>query len=95
MEITNELLSELEVLAKIRLTDEEKETVKDELSSMLGHMEVLSELDTAGVEPLSHTFAQSCPLREDEAKPSLSRDEILQNTAETDGGFFTVPQAFE
>lgn len=95
MEINNELINELEGLAKIRLSEAEKQKVKDELAEMLGHMEILNELDVSDVEPLTHTKNIQCELRDDVSFLSLSADEILSNAPERDGDFFAVPKAFE
>ena len=95
MIIDDKIIDELEGLAKVRLTDSEKEKVKKELGEMLQHMEILGELDANGVEPLNHVFDLSNAMREDEVRPSLSNDEILKNAPENTDGCFSVPKAFE
>ena len=95
MIINDELISELEALTKIRLSDEEKTKIKTELSDMLSHMETLGELDTSGVEPLSHTLFSSGELREDCVKPSQDVDAVLMNAPDKTAGLFCVPKSFE
>lgn len=95
MEITNELITELEGLAKIRLTDSEKEQFKAELGGILTYIDILNELDTDGVEPLSHTVKSADFMREDRAESSLPRETVTGNAPQEKNGCFDVPRAFE
>ncbi len=79
-------------LARIELTEEEKNTLTSQLNSILGHIEKLSELDTEGVEPTFHVFDVRNVFREDEVRPSLPTEEILKNAPVRDGNFFKVPK---
>ena len=79
-------------LARIELTEEEKNTLTSQLNSILGHIEKLSELDTGGVEPTFHVFDVRNVFREDEVRPSLPTEEILKNAPVRDGNFFKVPK---
>lgn len=79
-------------LARIELTEEEKNTLTSQLNSILGHIEKLSELDTEGVEPTFHVFDVRNVFREDEVSPSLPTEEILKNAPVRDGNFFKVPK---
>jgi aspartyl-tRNA(Asn)/glutamyl-tRNA(Gln) amidotransferase subunit C len=79
-------------LARIELTEEEKNTLTSQLNSILGHIEKLSELDTEGVEPTFHVFDVQNVFREDEVRPSLPTEEILKNAPVRDGNFFKVPK---
>lgn len=90
--INNELISELEGLAKLRLTDSERASVSAELGDILAYMEILGELDTDGVGAKSHAFETDCELREDIKRDSLTADEITANAPD---GCFKVPRAFE
>ena len=94
MEITNELITELEALAKIRLTDGEKEKVKTQLAEILDYADILCELDTSGVVPSSHPFESANALREDTAGLSLTADEVTASAPETQDGYFAVPRVF-
>ena len=79
-------------LARIELTEEEKNTLTSQLNSILGHIEKLSELDTEGVEPTFHVFDVRNVFREDQVRPSLPTEEILKNAPVRDGNFFKVPK---
>ena len=78
-------------LARLRLTDEEVEAMTGELSSVLGHIEKIGELDLEGVEPTSHVIALENVLRADEPRPSLPREVALAEAPDTDGSGFRVP----
>lgn len=78
-------------LARLRLSDEEVDTMAAELSSILGHIERISELDLEGVPPTTHVVEVGNALREDEPKPSLPRDVVLEQAPATQDGGFLVP----
>jgi len=78
-------------LARLRLSDEEVETMATELSSILGHIERISELDLEGVLPTTHVVDVGNALREDEPTPSLPREVIFEQAPATQAGGFLVP----
>jgi aspartyl-tRNA(Asn)/glutamyl-tRNA(Gln) amidotransferase subunit C len=83
------------VLGRLNLTDEEVDQFTEQLSQMLGYVEVLDELDVSDVEPLAHAADVTNVLRKDETKPSLERAAALANAPKSDGKFFLVPQILE
>jgi len=78
-------------LARLRLTDEEVERMADELSSILEHVERITELDLEGVEPTSHVVDVENVLRPDEPRPSLPRERALENAPDPAEAGFRVP----
>ena len=78
-------------LARLRLSDAEVEAMTGELSSVLGHIEKIGELDLGDVTPTSHVVALENVLRPDEPRPSLSREEALAEAPDSDGVGFRVP----
>jgi len=90
-----DLISYLEKLGRIRLTDEEKEKAIIDLSSILGYIDKLNELDTDSVEPLSHAFPITNVFREDVVTNSDRRDAILSNAPAQKDGSFKVPKTVE
>jgi aspartyl-tRNA(Asn)/glutamyl-tRNA(Gln) amidotransferase subunit C len=78
-------------LARLRLTDEEVARMGDELSTILDHIEKLNELDLGGVEPTSHVVELENVLREDETRPSLPRENALEQAPDVAAGGFRVP----
>jgi aspartyl-tRNA(Asn)/glutamyl-tRNA(Gln) amidotransferase subunit C len=78
-------------LARLRLSDEEVETMAGELSAILDHVERISELDLDGVEPTTHVVRLENVLRPDEPRPSLPREKALEPAPDPDDGAFRVP----
>lgn len=78
-------------LARLRLSEEEVETMVGELSGILEHVDRIGNLDLEGVDPTSHVVALENVLRADEPWQSLSRDEALASAPEPSEGAFRVP----
>jgi aspartyl-tRNA(Asn)/glutamyl-tRNA(Gln) amidotransferase subunit C len=95
MEITQDLITYLEGLGRIRLSDEEKEKTKTDLSAILSYIDKLNELDTTGVEPLSHALLMTNVFREDVVTNTSMRDSILSNAPESKDGSFKVAKTVE
>lgn len=83
------------ILAKLELSPEEKEEAGKDMGSMLDYIDKLNELDTDGVEPMSHVFPVSNVFREDVVTNGDSRDLILANAPESKDGAFKVPKTVE
>lgn len=83
------------VLARLKITEDEREASKAELSKIIDYMDVLNELDTTGIEAMSHAFPVKNVFREDVIKPSVDREEIILNAANKKDGCFKVPKAVE
>ena len=78
-------------LARLRLTDEEVERMSSELSTILDHIEKISELDLENVEPTSHVVEVENVLRADEPRESWPRERILDPAPDPADGGFRVP----
>ena len=77
-------------LARLGLSDAEKARLRDELSSILGHIAALEELDTAAIPPTAQVVELTNVMRSDEVRPSLPRAAILGNAPRQQDGFFEV-----
>ena len=95
MEVTTELIDKLAHLARLKFSDEEKESLKKDLGQMIGFIDKLNELDTEGVEPLLHMSSRVNVLREDVVKGSVSREEALLNAPQKNDSFFLVPKVIK
>ena len=95
MLITDELVRYLEELSRIKLPQELHAKTKEDLQSILTYIDTLAELDTEGVEPMSHAFPVKNVFREDEVRPSTDRNQILANAPAKKDGCFVVPKTFE
>ena len=82
-------------LARVALTDAEIETFSAQLSGILDHFDVLSRIDTEGVEPTAHTLTLHNVLADDTARPSLPREEVLALAPATDDGYLRVRAVLE
>lgn len=95
MEINDKLVSYVAELAHLKLDDDQRAQAAADLSRMIGYVDQLAELDTDGVEPMSHVFPLVNVFREDEVKPSMARELILQNAPKQKDGCFLVPKTVE
>lgn len=77
-------------LANLPLTDEEKKKFEKQLSETLDYVNQLESLDTSDVEPTSQVTGLENVTRNDETIPSLSQEEVLQNSKSTHNGMFKV-----
>jgi aspartyl-tRNA(Asn)/glutamyl-tRNA(Gln) amidotransferase subunit C len=78
-------------LARLELSEDEVERMSSELSTILEHVERISELDLDGVEPTSHVVELENVLRPDEPRPSWPRDTVLEQAPDPADGAFRVP----
>jgi aspartyl-tRNA(Asn)/glutamyl-tRNA(Gln) amidotransferase subunit C len=78
-------------LARLRLSEEELETMAGELSGILEHVDRISELDLSDVPPTSHVVELENVLRADIPHESLKRDVALAQAPDPDRGAFRVP----
>jgi len=78
-------------LARLTLEPEEKEQMAGQLSDIIDTARRIQELDTSGVEPTSHVLNLPAVLREDEIRPSLPLNRVLQNAPRRQKDFFRVP----
>ena len=83
------------ILAKLELSREERQAAKRDMSRMLDYVDKLNELDTEGVEPMSHLFPVHNVFREDVVTNTDSREQILANAPEQKDGAFKVPRTIE
>jgi len=82
-------------LARLDLSEEERETFGNQMEQILTYMEQLNRLDTTGVEPTSHAIPIYNVFREDEVKPSIPQEEVLGISPDEEDGHFKVPRIIE
>lgn len=82
------------ILAKLELSETEREQAKKDMGRMLDYIDKLDELDTEGVEPMSHVFPVQNVFREDIVTNSDIREELLSNAPEQKDGMFMAPPTF-
>ncbi len=79
MEVTQELVSYVAELSRIKLDDVQAEKMQKEINAVVKYMDILNTVDTKDVEPISHVFNVHNVLRKDEVKQSFDRSELLKN----------------
>ncbi len=90
--IDDETIEYVGILAKLELSGEERERAKKDMGRMLDYIDKLSELDTEGVEPMTHVFQVQNVFREDIVTNSDTREQLLSNAPEQKDGMFVVPK---
>ena len=90
--ISDETIEYVGILAKLELSDSEKEAAKADMEKMLDYIDTLNELDTPGIEPMSHVFQVSNVFREDVVTNGDSREEMLANAPQRKDDSFEVPR---
>ena len=92
--IDDETMENVCILAKLSLSEEEKEKAKAEMQKMLDYVEKLDELDTSGVVPLSHIFGNANVFREDVVTNGDNHEAMLANAPQQKEQSYKVPRTF-
>ena len=95
MAIDKETVRHVAMLARLAAGDAELDRFTEQLSAILDYIDKLNQLDTAGVQPMSHALALKNVFRPDESGPSLPQEKALENAPEREVGFFRVPRIIE
>jgi aspartyl-tRNA(Asn)/glutamyl-tRNA(Gln) amidotransferase subunit C len=82
-------------LARLELSDSEREAMTRQLGRIVDYVAQLQQVDTEGVEPLAHALDVSNVFRLDESAPSLPVDEALANAPKRSGDFYSVPAVLD
>ena len=95
MSIDNSTVKKVAKLARIEINEEEETTLITELNNILGWVDELKQVNTDSVEPMLSVFNESMQMREDEAESNFDNSQILDNSPESNSGFFVVPKVVE
>ncbi len=95
MDIDRATVDHVARLARLDLSDEERERMTTELGNILEHAAKIQALDLDEVEPTSHAIPIRNVMRPDEVAPSLTQDEALAGAPDVEGGRFKVPRILE
>jgi aspartyl-tRNA(Asn)/glutamyl-tRNA(Gln) amidotransferase subunit C len=82
-------------LARLSLTDDECQRFTEQLDRIIGYFDELNQVDTNGVEPMSHPIPVVNVMREDVVISSLGREVLMENAPLKEGSFFKVPRIGE
>lgn len=95
MSLTKTEVDHVARLARLELTDAEKEEFTGQLNEILHFVEKLKELDTTGIEPMAHAIPVTNVFRADLVEPSIDTESALSNAPDRIGDFFKVPKVLE
>ena len=90
--ISDETIEYVSILAKLELTEQEKQDAKADMEKMLDYIDTLNELDTEGVEPMSHVFPVENVFREDIVTNGDGSAGTLANAPLRKNDSFKVPK---
>ncbi len=93
--IDKKTIAHVALLARLELSEEEKELFVSQLGDILAYIEKLKELDTSQVEPMAYATATRNIFREDSPETSLKLEEVLKNAPEKAQDFFKVPKVID
>jgi aspartyl-tRNA(Asn)/glutamyl-tRNA(Gln) amidotransferase subunit C len=95
MKLSREEVLHIAALAKVGVTDDDVELLREQLSNILENFEILQKLDTSKVTPTAQPNSLCNVIMSDEVRPSLSQDEVLANAPQKEGEFFKVKIVLE
>ena len=93
--LTTEEVRHLAALARVGMTEDEIETMRDQMSNILENFDVLREVDTDSVEPTGHSVGVTSVMRDDVVAESSPREEALANAPRREGDFVRVRAVLE
>ncbi len=95
MKLSRAEVKHIALLCRLGLSEEEVERFQEQLSNILENFEILQQVDTSDVPPMSHVLPLENVFREDEAAPSLTQEEALANAPRREEEFFRVHAVLE
>ncbi len=93
--INDETIEYVGILAKLDLSLDERKKAQKDMEEMLNYIDKLGELDTTGIEPMTHVFQTSNVMREDEVTNGDGKSMALINAPKSNGEAFIVPKTVE
>ena len=95
MRVTTEEVRHMAVLARVGMTEEEIETMRDQMSDILEHFDVLQQVDTEDVDPTGHSANIQRVMRDDEVSPSRPIEDVLANVPQREGDYVRIRAVLE
>ncbi|PKM96489.1 MAG: Asp-tRNA(Asn)/Glu-tRNA(Gln) amidotransferase GatCAB subunit C [Firmicutes bacterium HGW-Firmicutes-1] len=95
MKITKEQVTHVANLARLNLTESEKEHMTKDMESIIAFVDQMNELDITEVIPTAHVIPINNVFRDDKIKPSMDREQLLSNAPSQERGCFSVPKIVE
>jgi aspartyl-tRNA(Asn)/glutamyl-tRNA(Gln) amidotransferase subunit C len=95
MQLEREAVLHIAKLARVHLTDAEVEMYASQLGDIIGHFDVLKDIDTEGIEPTAQAVALRNVMADDVAGSSLPRDVVLALAPNIEDGYLRVRAVLE
>lgn len=95
MKVTRKTIEHVANLARLNLTEQQKEKLTIEMEDIISYVDKLNELDTSNIKPMEHVIPIKNVLREDRSEKSYDREKILANAPSSEDGCFKVPKIVE
>jgi aspartyl-tRNA(Asn)/glutamyl-tRNA(Gln) amidotransferase subunit C len=95
MKITQEVIEHVANLARLNLSEQEKEKLTSEMANIVAYVDKLNELDTSDIQPTAHIIPVKNVFREDKTQEPYDREKILANAPSHEDGCFKVPKVVE
>ena len=95
MAVDKDTVTQIARLARIRISDEQRDSLTGELNNILSWIEQLDEVDTEGVEPMTSVVAMDVPMREDRVTDGDLAETVVANAPEKARTFYVVPKVVE
>jgi aspartyl-tRNA(Asn)/glutamyl-tRNA(Gln) amidotransferase subunit C len=83
------------MLARLGLAEDEREMMREQLSSILDHISLLQSVDTSAIPPTAQVITLQNQMRSDEVHKSLELDEVMKNAPDSEDGMFKVRAVLE
>jgi aspartyl-tRNA(Asn)/glutamyl-tRNA(Gln) amidotransferase subunit C len=95
MSLDKDTVKNIAFLARLKVPNEDLDSLAGELSGIIGWVEQLSEVDTEGVEPMTSVADLTLPRRADAVTAGNCRERVIANAPDPENGFYTVPKVVE
>ncbi len=95
MSVDTQTVKKVASLARIAISEDDAQRLAPDLSTNLGWIEQLGEVDTSSVQPMTAVIANHLRLRDDVVTDGGVRDDVLANAPQAEHGFFAVPKVIE
>lgn len=95
MAIDKSTIEDIARLARLSVSDDESEKYASEISNILDLVATMEEVNTEGVEPMTHPFDATLRMRVDEVSESNQREQLQANAPESEKGLFLVPKVID
>tara|TARA_B100000809_G_scaffold146451_1_gene144002 strand:- start:269 stop:571 length:303 start_codon:yes stop_codon:yes gene_type:complete len=93
--ITIDEVKHIAKLSKLNIPDDELDYYVSEMDQIINYFNLLSEVDTSGIEPMTHVSDIKNVTRDDQSKSSLKASDAIQNCADTFGRFIRIPKILD